>query len=457
MQATEKAFLAKSEVKAQDLDHRRKINFNIKQYESAFSKARMQFSDLEIARQRAKNVKWRVTESLDKYLEEFERKFTANGGHVIWAEDTEQAQEEILKICKAKNAAEVMKSHSMITDEIHLNDFLSENNIEPIETCLGDYIQQLSGEPPYHMVSSAIHKNRDDIAKLFRDRLRVDAGLPPEDLAIVTRERLRQKFQGAEISLTGGNFILADIGGIAITENEGNIRLSAAFSKTHIVVTGIDKVLPSVNDLALFWPLLATYATGQYAAVYNSVFTGPRKETETDGPNEMYVVLLDNGRSKILANEFIRESLYCIRCGACQNAGPVYRTIGGNAYGTTYGGPIGAVITPHLKGMKDFKHLAFASPLSGAGNAACPLHINLHELILENRHESVKGHFMNKNEKMIWQLWKRISLSRKMMNMGAGKTRGKAIHKMFGKGWGERRELPGFAPKSFNQLWKEKH
>lgn len=456
MQQTEKIFLAKSEVKAQDLEHRRKINFNISQYDHAFQRGRMQFSDMDTARERAKNVKWRATENLDKYLEEFERIFTSHGGQVIWAENTEQAQEEILKICKAKNARTIVKSKSMVTEEIHLNDFLKENNIESIETDLGEYIQQLDGEPPYHIVTPAMHKSKEDIAQLFHEKLQVESGLTPEQLTLVARNKLRQKFQEAEIGITGANFILADIGGIAVTENEGNARLSTTFPKTHIAITGIEKVLPSVNDLGLFWPLLATYGTGQNLTVYNTIFTGPRKEAETDGPEEMYVILLDNGRTRILANEAVRESLYCIRCGACLNACPVYKNIGGHTYDTAYTGPIGSVITPHMRGMKEYKHLSYASSLCGACTAACPVKINIHELLLENRHESVESRFTSKSEKMAWYLWKRASLSRKMMDLANGNTKNKVINKMFGKAWGERRNLPDFAPKSFNQLWKER-
>jgi L-lactate dehydrogenase complex protein LldF len=456
MQQTEVTFLAKSEVKAHDLEHRRKINFNMAQYNTAFLRGRTQFSNMSIARERAKNVKWRAIENLDKYLEDFEARFTARGGHVIWVENTEQAQQEILKICLAKNAKTVIKSKSMVTEEIHLNEFLEKNNIESIESDLGEYIQQLDGEPPYHIVTPAMHKSKEDIAQLFHDKLQVEAGLTPEQLTLVARKQLRQKFQEADIGITGANFILADIGGIAVTENEGNARLTTTFPKTHIVIAGIEKVLPSLNDLSLFWPLLATFGTGQRLTVFNSIFTGPRRETETDGPEEMYVILLDNGRTNILADELVRESLYCIRCGACLNACPVYKNIGGHAYGTTYSGPIGAVITPHLKGMKEYKHLSYASSLCGNCTEVCAVKINLHELLLINRHEAVEEHFTSGSEKMAWFLWKQASLSRKMMNMASGKTKNKVIKKMFSKAWGEHRNLPEFAAKSFNQLWKEK-
>ncbi len=449
-------FLAKSEVKANDLDHRRKINFSIGKYNTAFHKGSEQYSDMNTARERAKNTKWRAIEHLDKYLEEFEANFTRNGGKLIWAEDAQQALEEILAICEAKQAKMVVKSKSMATEEIHLNDFLAEHHIEAIETDLGEYIQQLDGEPPYHIVTPAMHKSKEDIAKLFHDKLGVDPNLTPEQLTLVARKKLRQKYTDAEIGITGANFILADIGGIAITENEGNARLTTTFPKTHIAIVGIEKVLPSVNDLALFWPLLATFGTGQELTVFSSIFTGPRQENETDGPEEMYVILLDNGRTNLLADAAVRESLYCIRCGACLNACPVYKNIGGHTYGTTYSGPIGAVITPHLKGMGEYKHLSYASSLCGNCTEVCPVKINLHELLLVNRHEAVEENHTSGSEKLAWFAWKQASLSRRMMNMAKGSTKNWVIKKAFSKAWGDNRSLPEFAPKSFNQLWKER-
>jgi L-lactate dehydrogenase complex protein LldF len=456
MQETEKVFLAKSEVKAHDLEHRRKINYNIGQYHTSFQKGRAQFSDINTAREHAKNVKWRAIENLDKYLEEFEARFTDNGGHVIWAETVEEAQQEILRICREKNARSVIKSKSMVTEEIRLNEFLEGQGIESVESDLGEYIQQLDGEPPYHIVTPAMHKSKEDIAALFHEKLQVEAGLSPEQLTMVARRTLREKFQQADIGITGANFIVAGIGGVAVTENEGNARLTTTFPKTHIVVTGIEKLLPSLNDLQLFWPLLATFGSGQTVTVFNSIFTGPRRAGEADGPEEMYVILLDNGRTNILLDPTVRESLYCIRCGACLNACPVYKNIGGHAYGTTYSGPIGSVITPHLKSMQDYKHLSYASSLCGACTAACPVKINLHELLLVNRHEAVEQHYTSGSEKMAWFLWKKASLSRKVMNMASGKTKNRVITRMFSKGWGERRSLPDFAPKSFNELWREK-
>ncbi|MRG46320.1 iron-sulfur cluster-binding protein [Chitinophaga sp. SYP-B3965] len=457
MNKTASTFLSESEIKAADLSHRKTINFNISKYNAAVKNGKHQFADLPTARERAKNVKWKAIENLDKYLEDFEMNFLKRGGKVIWAETAEQAREAILEICKAKNCKTVVKSKSMATEEIHLNDFLQENNIESVETDLGEYIQQLDNEPPYHIVTPAMHKSKEQIAQLFHEKLGTDPGLNPEQLTLVARHKLRQKYLDAEVGITGANFIIADIGGIAVTENEGNARLSTSFPKTHIALVGIEKVLPSMNDLALFWPLLATYGTGQQITSYNTIFTGPRQEGEIDGPDEMYVIFLDNGRTNILKDEVARESLYCIRCGSCLNACPVYKNIGGHTYNTTYSGPIGAVITPHLQGMEKYMHLSFASSLCGNCTEVCPVRINLHELLLHNRHQAVEQNHTTGAEKLGWFGWKQACLSRRMMNLVGGKTKNLVVGKLFGNAWGsDEREMPVFAPKSFNQLWKER-
>ncbi len=448
-------FIAKSTVRAADLDHRRKINFNIGKYNAVVPAGKSQFADLSTARERAKNLKWRALESLDTYLENFEVAFSKRGGKVIWAEDASMALQEIKKICEERNCKTIVKSKSMVTEEIKLNDFLQEHGIESVETDLGEYIQQLDGEPPYHIVTPAMHKSKEDVAKLFSEKLHTDPNLSPEELTLVARDRLRKKYVQAEIGVTGANFIIADTGSIAVTENEGNGRLSCAFPKTHIVVVGIEKIIPSITDLGLFWPLLATFGTGQTITVYNTIVSGPRQPNETDGPEEMFVILLDNGRTNILANEKTRESLYCIRCGACLNACPVYKNIGGHSYGTTYSGPIGAVITPHLKDMGEWKHLSYASSLCGNCTEVCAVKINLHELLLENRHEAVRDGYGSWSEKVAWKVWKRASLSRKLMNTGSRNMKNWAVNKLF-KGWTAHRGDLDFSPKTFNEMWKER-
>ena len=456
MNQTASTFIAKSTIKAADLDHRYKVNFNISRYNNTVPLGKQQFTDVNLARERAKNIKWRALESLDQYLEAFESNFTARGGKVIWAETAEEALNEILKICESKQCKTVVKSKSMVTEEIHLNKFLEKNNIESVETDLGEYIQQLDGEAPYHIVTPAMHKSKEDVAKLFYEKLGCAPGLSPEQLTLVAREKLRKKYVEAQVGITGANFLIADTGSIAITENEGNARLSCAFPKTHIAITGIEKIIPSFTDLALFWPLLATYGTGQTVTVYNSIVSGPRQPGETDGPDEMYVILLDNGRTNILEKEKLRESLYCIRCGACLNACPVYKNIGGHAYSTTYSGPIGAVITPHMNNLKEWKHLSDASSLCGNCTEVCAVKINLHELLLENRSEAVENGEAGWQEKIAWKAWKEASLHRKLMNGGNQKIKNWIVNKLF-KGWTKHRAALHFPVKTFNELWKEKN
>lgn len=455
MKDTAASFIAKSTIKAADLEHRRKINFNIGKYNAVVPIGKQQFTNVMDARERAKNTKWEAIEHLDRYLLEFEKKITARGARVVWAEDTEQALAEIGKICKEKHCKTLVKSKSMVTEEIHLNDYLEKNGIESVETDLGEYIQQLDGEPPYHIVTPAMHKSKEDVAKLFANKLGTRPDLTPEQLTLVARQKLREKYVEAEVGVTGANFIIADIGGIALTENEGNARLSCAWPKTHIVIVGIEKVIPSIKDLSLFWPLLSTFGTGQKVTVYNTIISGPRQADETDGPEEMIVILLDNGRTNLLSNPTSREALYCIRCGACLNACPVYKNIGGHAYETTYSGPIGKVITPHLRGVDDYKHLSYASSLCGNCTEVCPVRINLHELLLDNRHEAVVQGSSTIAERVAWKAWKMASLNRIMMNMGNGKMKNWVVNKVF-KGWSMHRSELDFSQKTFNELWKEK-
>lgn len=449
------SFIAKSTIKAADKEHRRKINFNIGKYNSVVPRGKKQFLDVELAREKVKNLKWKAIEKLDKNLEEFEAIITKRGAKVIWAENAQQALAEIKKICEEKNCRSIVKSKSMVTEEIHLNAFLEEHGIESVETDLGEYIQQLDGEPPYHIVTPAMHKSKEDVAKLFHEKLFTEPNLTPEQLTLVAREKLRNKYVEAEIGVTGANFIIADIGGIAITENEGNARLTCSWPKTHIVIVGIEKMIPSMTDLALFWPMLSTFGTGQTITSYNTIVSGPRMAGETDGPEEMYVILLDNGRTNILANEKMRESLYCIRCGACLNACPIYKNIGGHAYETTYSGPIGSVITPHLNDLGDWKHLSNASSLCGACTSVCPVKINLHELLLENRSEAVEQGYVPFAEKIAWKAWKQGMLHRKLMNLANGKMKTWIVNYLV-KDWHKQRNELKFPHLSFNQQWIEK-
>ena len=452
-----KQFLLESEAKAFDLEHRKKIRFNIGKYNAAVEKGMHQYSNHELARQRASFIKTTTINNLDKYLIEFENNFTQRGGKVIWAQNAEEALKEIGQIMKRKKAKTVVKSKSMITEEIHLNTFLEKNGIDVVETDLGEYIVQLADQRPYHIVTPAMHMSKKDIADLFVKKLRIQPTDDAQQLVLTARRLLREKYTSAEVGITGANFILADVGGIALTENEGNARLSTTFPKTHIVVVGIEKMLPSINDLDLFWPLLSTSGTGQQVTVYNTVITGPRQPTEKDGPDEMYVILLDNGRTNLLAQPDKREALNCIRCGACLNICPVYKNIGGHTYETTYSGPIGSVIEPHMSGMAENKHLSYASSLCGACTSVCPVKINLHNLLLLNRKQSVDEGLVEKQERYVFKFWEYGMKHPRLLDMAPVGIKNYALRKVQKETWSKRREPLQAAPKSFRQLWKEQH
>lgn len=448
-------FLKAAETKTADLQHRKTLRFNIGKYDATVVKGKAQYANMEAAQQLAKNRKWEAIENLATHLETFEKRFTQRGGKVIWAETAEQAMQAILDIAEAQNAQSVVKAKSMTTEEIELNEHLEAQKITVYETDLGEFIVQLAGEKPYHIVTPAMHKSKDDVAQLFHEKLDTSLELSAQELTLVARRALREKYMKADIGISGANFIVADIGGIAITENEGNARLSVSYPKTHIAIVGIEKIIPSINHLGDFWSLLATYGTGQKVTVYNSIVLGPRQEGEPDGPENMYVILLDNGRTSLLAQPKKREALHCIRCGACLNACPVYKNIGGHAYGATYSGPIGSVITPNLKGMADYGHLSQASSLCGNCTEVCPMKIDLHNHLLANRKDSIQqGHGL-KTDQWIWSSWKKAMLSRRLMNLGGSGVKNFLLNTFFQESWGNQRELPKMAKKSFNQLWRK--
>ena len=457
MGSTSEDFIAAAEEKAFDLNHRRIINYNIGKYDAAVTRGLAAFANLGNAKRKGHVIKWKVMENLDKFLPEFEANFQKRGGKVIWANDAEEANREILNIIQKAGAKKVVKSKSMVTEEIHINEFLESNHIESIETDLGEYIVQLLGQPPYHIVTPAMHLSKEDIAELFHERFGTPIDATPEQVTMKARELLRDKYLQADVGITGANFLIADTGSIAISENEGNARLTTSFPKIHIAVVGIEKVIPSITDLDLFWPMLATHGTGQNLTVYNTLLSGPRRGTETDGPDEMYVVLLDNGRTNLLAQKDQRQGLYCIRCGACLNACPVYKNIGGHSYKTTYSGPIGSIITPHTDGMEDFKHLSYASSLCGKCTEVCPVKIDIHKMLLLNRRDAVRQDLVTKTERWGWAAWKKGMLKRSLMDFFSGKTKNFLLRTLFKKTWGHFREMPNVAPKSFAQQWQEKN
>ncbi len=449
-------FIQNSKQKAFDSEHRRRLDHNIGKYDEAVKRGINQFQNLELAKRRAANIKHKVINNLDKYLVEFENNFSKRGGKVIWAPNEHDAQREILNIIKKAKAQVIVKQKTMITEEIELNDLLEKNKREVFETDLGEYIVQIAGEKPYHILTPAMHKSKEDVAKLFHEKFNLPSDSPPEEITRFVREKLRSEFIRADVGISGGNFLLADVGAVALVENEGNGLLSMAFPKIHIAIVGIEKLIPSIEDLDLFLPLLAQHGTGQYITVYNNLFFGPRSEKEPDGPDEMYVILFDNRRTELLKFREQRKALSCIRCGACLNACPIYRSVGGYTYNATYSGPIGSVITPHYLGMKDYNHLSFASSLCGKCTEVCPVKIPLHELLLHNRHEAVEKNHVSYSWKWIVKGWKMVMLHRWMIDKTKPGLKNRMISRFGKKMWGPRRTLPKIAPKSFKELWKER-
>ena len=456
-------FKAAAKRMSADLRHRGLIQTALGKYEVQRDLQKSAFRDWQGARQAASERKWEAINHLDVYLQQFAAKLEARGTKVHWASTGAQAREIMLGIVKEKNARSIIKSKAMTAEEIHLNDALEEAGFSVVESDLGEYIVQLRQEPPYHIVFPAMHLTRGEISALFADKLGSAPTDNPEDLTMIARRVLRDKYITADIGITGANFAVADTGMVSITENEGNARLTAALPRTMITLLGIEKVVPKLADLALFLPMLATAGTGQAITCYNSMYGGPRQPGECDGPEEYHVVLLDNSRTQLLADPEQRDALHCIRCGACLNVCPIYRNVGGHTYGTTYSGPVGSEITPHLRGLQEWKHLTQASSLCGACTEACPVKIDLHHHLLQNRRNAMGA-------KPVW--WEKMAFH----VFGYLATRPELLRKLipFGrfvqkfhwlvlggpldpaKAWTETRDLPPLAKSTFSDLWRAK-
>jgi L-lactate dehydrogenase complex protein LldF len=375
----------------------------------------------------------------------------------MWAEDSSEAVEIIKTIVTETGAEMLVKSKSMTTEEVDINHHLQKIGVQSIETDLGEFIVQVAGEKPYHIVTPAMHKSKKDIAALFHEKFNIPITSTPEEMTGFVRQKLRTAFKNTKIGITGANFLLAAEGGIALTENEGNGMLSFSFPKIHIVLVGIEKVLPSYHDLDLMWPLLAVHGTGQKVTVYNSIIFGPKKSKEVDGPERMIVILLDNGRSTLYNTKDQSEALACIRCGACLNACPIYKNIGGYTYNSVYSGPIGSVITPHLKGLREFQHLSFASSLCGKCGEVCPVKIPLPSLLLKNRKDSVDKGLRPSYERLIVKGMEKGLGSRFLMDVTNGKLKN-CISNILGidSFVGKRRSFPKFSKSSFSSQWQKK-
>jgi L-lactate dehydrogenase complex protein LldF len=460
-------FLRKAAEKSADMAHRQIIRKNMDSYDEAVAHGRSRFQNWQAAREKCQAIKREAIEHLDQYLERFESAVQARGGKVFWAETGEQARQYIVDLAAKHSVRTISKSKSMVAEEIHLAPALEEKGIAVFETDLGEFIVQLRKEPPYHIVTPAMHLSRAQIAELFKEKLGGIDTDDPEKLVDAARVTLRRAFFTAEMGITGANFLVADQGLVAITTNEGNADLGVTLPKIHVVIAGIEKVVPRLQDLAILWPVLAGSGTGQPISVYSTLVGGPRGTSECAGPEEFHVILLDNGRTDLLADPEQREVLHCIRCGACLNACPVYRNIGGHTYGTTYSGPIGSVLTPHLRGLNQFQHLSYASSLCGACTEVCPVKIDLHHHLLQNRRNAVNLAERPTSERLAFNMWRwSMGSAGRLAFFGViGKFLLRALYALGVQGsaldplnpWTKYRAAPPLPSKSFRAQWKEQN
>jgi L-lactate dehydrogenase complex protein LldF len=390
MSAASQEFLRKAIDKSSDLDHRAIIQRGMVSYDAAVAKGKLRFADWEAARSRCSAIKTEGVANLAEHLIEFEQRVTERGGHVHWAENAAQANDYIVELAHARDVKTVVKSKSMVTEEIHLAPALEKIGVTVWETDLGEFIVQLRNEAPYHIVTPAMHLTRRQIADLFRDKLGVNVeDADPVRLVAAARVALRRAFFSAEMGISGANFLVAETGMVALTTNEGNGRLTTSIPRIHVVVAGIEKIIPRMSDLAVLWPVLATAGTGQPITTYSTLIRGARVSGESDGPEEFHVVLVDNGRTALLANPETEEVLKCIRCGACLNICPIFRQVGGHTYGTTYPGPIGSIYTPRTAGLNEWGHLSYACSLCMACKGVCPVKIDLPKQLLLTRRDFI--------------------------------------------------------------------
>jgi L-lactate dehydrogenase complex protein LldF len=413
-------------------------------------------------RDQAKQIKEHTLAHLDKYLEELEASVKRNRGEVHWAADAEAARNIVRTIARERSVKRVVKSKSMTSEEIHLNHALEQEGIEVTETDFGEYIIQLAGERPSHLVAPAVHHTRESVAKVLNEHLHENLPDDPQALAKAGRRVLRQKFHDAEMGVSGVNFAVAETGTVTLITNEGNGRLTTTWPRIHVAIMGTEKVIPRLADLPVFLKLLARGATGQTLSVYTTLLTGPRRAGEIDGPDEFHLVILDNGRSRILATPF-RESLQCIRCGACLNACPVYRRIGGHAYGGVYSGPIGSILTPLYDSVKDNPHLPHASSLCGACQAACPVKINIPRMLIGLR-ELQHHERPTRSANLAYAVWSWILRRPRLYRLAVRLARfllGKGSPKGWltslpgpGKNWTLIRDFPAPADEPFRKMWR---
>jgi L-lactate dehydrogenase complex protein LldF len=416
--------------------------------------------DVDAWRTWCRDVKQHVVTHLDEYLEQAEANLLANGVRVHWAEDAREALAILGDIVDAGAIRRVVKAKSMLTEELGVNAYLEGLDVHVRETDLGEYIIQLLGEPPSHIVGPAIHRSVDDCRRLFHERFGTAMDATPEKLAATARQALREEFLAADLGISGGNFLVAETGTLALIENEGNIRLCTSAPSVHVAFVGIEKLLPRMSDLSGFLQITARSATGQPIGNYVSLITGPRGPDEIDGPEEVHVVLVDNGRTRLLVEDVAWEALRCVRCGACLNICPVYRQTGGHPYGFTYSGPIGAILAPALLGLDEAMPLPFASSLCGACADVCPVKIPIPDILLHWRQRAVEAGLAPMGERLGMRAYAAaaerpaaFAAAGAMLRFVPWALGGRALPVL--GGWSGERTPPELSPKPFHRLWKE--
>jgi len=438
--------------------------FTVKRAEAA---ARL--PEFEALRDQAVEIKNHTLEHLDFYLERFADKVEESGGEVHWCVTPDEARQTILDICRAAGAKTVTKSKSMIGEEIALNPFLEKHDIEPIETDLGEYIVQIANEYPSHIIAPAVHKTKDQVADLFYEQHKDQGGgkrlEEVDELVAEARAMLRHRFIAADVGITGANFLVAETGTTAIVTNEGNGDLTQILPRVHIVLATLEKAVPTLDDMSTILRILARSATGQEFSTYTTLSTGPKRPGDLDGPEAFHVILLDNGRSRMLGSEF-REVLRCIKCGACMNHCPVYGSIGGHAYGWVYPGPLGAVLTPNLVGLKEAHHLPNASTFCGRCEAVCPMRIPLPGLMRRWREKEFDAGLQPPRYRLGLTLWGWLARHPTSYRLASalmirflrllGARRGRIARLPFAHGWTAGRDMPAPEGGSFHAQWRRR-
>lgn len=437
-----------------DEEHWQKINYSTGCYEQSFSKGKANYRNLDLEKQRAYTLRNKSLLGLEKLLVDFETHFVENGGKVLWARNADDALTMIYDIIRKEKANAVMRSCSTVLDEIELNGFLERKNIRVVETEIARFVLHSGQKKSYHPLAPSIHLSKEENNTILTEKFKLKSNSTVRQMVNFVRHEVGIETKDVPICITGANFLLSDTGGVVLSENEGNILKSSSMAKIHIVVSGIAKVIPSIDDLSVLLPLLSLHSSGQSMAACNSISFGPA--SKYNEPEQMYVILLDNKRSELLSHEKQRKVMSCIHCGACTSVCPVYKNIGGYSYGTKHIGPVGTVMTPLMEGMSEYSYLNAACSLCGKCVEICPVKIPLDDLIIENRHLAITEKASNSRmdvllRTMIWHCKSRKKMDSVLF------LKKLQLKRLLGPLWGQNRPLPEFATKSFSQQWRERN